>query len=106
MSDAQLTALLGGLAAVVATLAAAIRWSVNRITKALDDASAANDRNTKAMIDHAVAMNTLSLKVDAVATWVEGNTPVHGVPVINPHRSNTPPRGTTSGGYSFRPKEK
>lgn len=71
MTDEQLIAsaitLAGG------GLVAAFKWAVGRITTSMD-------RNTTAMLANTASNAILSTKVDYVARFVEGHTPVFGVP--------------------------
>ena len=65
MTDNQFNLLIGVLAAGFGVIGAAIRFSVNRVVKALDTNSAAMLENTKS---NAV----LSTKIDAIAGYVQG----------------------------------
>lgn len=99
MSDAWLTALLAALTGVGGAIVAALRWAVNRVTKAMDD-------NTRAMLENTKASTRLEVKIDQVSDWVEEHTPVGRPPPKKP-RARTNPQGTPIGGGTYsvtRPK--
>ena len=64
MTDNQFYALLGILATGLAGIGAAIRWSVSRVTTAME-------RNTAAMIENTKSNAVLSTKIDAISGYVE-----------------------------------
>jgi hypothetical protein len=90
VTDGQLATLVGALIAFGGAIGAALRWSVGRVTKALDDNTASRDRGAEANVTLATAMAVLSTKIDAVSMYVHENTPVNQ-PI--PSRTQTP-RGT------------
>lgn len=96
MSDAQLTALLGCLSSAVALLVGVLRWSVIRITKALDDNTASHREDAAAKVILAEKMAVLATKIDSVSDFVEEHTPVQ-VPV--PHKRSNTPRAITGTTY-------
>lgn len=73
MTDAQLTAILGVLGSLGAAFLAAVRWAVNRLTKALDDNTESNREASRAQVTHATSLATLSTKIDTVHDWVHAH---------------------------------
>ena len=71
MSDIQILATV--LTAGFGVVAAAIRFSVSRVVLALD-------RNSEAMLENTKSNAILSTKIDAIANYVKGVTPIQGVP--------------------------
>lgn len=67
MSDAQLAAILGSIVTLCGTIAAAIRFGVNRLTKSQDRMVAAHDRSTDALIENTASNSVLVVKIDAIA---------------------------------------
>jgi|ERR1041385_3702966 hypothetical protein len=78
MTDQQFTALLGVLgtfgAALIGVIRWAVKWGVGRITKSLDDNTAAYREMIKAQKDQTAAFNVLSVKIDTVTQWVYDHT--------------------------------
>ena len=73
MSDTQFNLLLAAIGAGFTGLVAIIKWSVGRITKAMDGTSSAMIDNTKSNV-------ALSTKIDIIASFIH-RTPPHGVPI-------------------------
>ena len=67
MSDAQINILIGVLTAGLAGIAAAIRFSVNRVVNSLD-------ANSTAMLENTKSNAILSTKIDTIATYVQGRS--------------------------------
>lgn len=88
VSDGQFGALMAMLTSIgiafVGALRWAVKWGVERLTKALDDNTASNRDAATAQLRHATAMSELSTKIDAVSDWVHEHTPVG-------HRAYEPP---------------
>ncbi len=84
MTDAQFTMLVSVIGAGLTLIGAAIRFSANRVVKALDS-------NSSAMLDNTKANAVLATKIDAIAAYVHrtGATPPFGVP--NKPRPKTGP---------------
>lgn len=91
MSDGQFGALMAMLSTIgvafVGALRWAVKWGVERLTKALDDNTASNREAATAQLTHAAAMATLTAKIDTVTDWVHEHTPVGA------HRAYETPRG-------------
>lgn len=92
LSDVQFEALVGVITAVGAVVAAALRWSVKRVVKAIDRNSDSHEKVAGSYVEHAKAMTALTIKIDSVAEWVEEHTPV-----TDPGRPLA--RTTAPGGY-------
>ena len=106
MSDTQFTALIATLASMAAVLGAAVRWSVNRIVKAIDASTAAHRSAETELAVQAEVLRNVQDEVRRVAEWTDAHTNVNDMPAgIRPKRIPTPARGQPIGGYSFkRPK--
>ncbi len=106
MTDVQFGILLTALAACAGTIATAIKWGVGRITKALDDNTASNNREADSKVVLAERLGGMVAKIDSVAAWIERHpTPVRGVPVTQapPLRDHGPsPRAPTQGGGEYQ----
>ena len=96
MDGQTLASVIGLATAIVSSLTALVRWSVNRIAKSHDDAAtkscAAQDRATEAIIENTKVTTTLVVKLDSMHGKIDdvwkragGATPLK--------RSATPPRG-------------
>ena len=81
MSDAQFGVLISALVTVLGSLIGMLRWSVNRITKALDDNTSSNLEDSKAKIALAEKLAVFATKLDSVTSFVQEHTPVRGVNV-------------------------
>jgi len=101
MSDIELTAIVAAITGAATAIAAALRWAVGRITRALD-------ANTEAMRENAKASARLEVMIEQVSSWVEEHTPIGPAPTPPPkkQRARTSPLGTpTVTTYSIqRPK--
>ncbi len=64
MTDAQLTLILGAIAALGGSLIGALRWAVNRVT-------ASNDAGTSALIANTASNAVLVVKLDHLSRSVE-----------------------------------
>lgn len=68
-------AIIAGAATFLASLAGLVRWAVNRIAKAHDDAAtkscAAQDRATDAIIKNTEITTKLVVKLDAMDTKID-----------------------------------
>lgn len=110
LSDNQFNLLLGVIVTGLGGIAAAIRFSVGRVVKALD-------ANTGMMLENTKSNVVLSTKIDTVATYVQGRSRVpsevkdfireeisgvHAAAVVGPE-DITPvetPQRPTGGAYS------
>lgn len=93
MTDAQLGLLITAIATFGAGVVGSLKWAVGRITKAIDDNTTARDAQTAAMLEHAKAMTALTVKIDAVADFVQEHTPPIGTIVPRHGRTQSQPRG-------------
>lgn len=75
MTDGQFNMLIAALIGGLGTIAAAIRFGVGRLVRALD-------LNSKAMLDNTASNAVLATKIDSVAAFVRGSTPALGVPSV------------------------
>lgn len=95
MGDGQFTALLSVLGAIGASIVGIIKWSVNRLTVALDG-------NTAAHLKSVEAMTIMSTKLDFVYNAsrevkefvAEERSGVHDTPPEVVHTKKTPAFGT------------
>lgn len=87
MTDAQFGVLIAAVVAGLGGIAAAIRWSVGRVTKAIDDHTVSNVKLSEAQIAYAAAMAGMSAKLDHVANWVHAHTPLEMEAADEPYTS-------------------
>lgn len=78
--------------AFVGALRWAVKWGVERLTKALDDNTASNREAAASQIAHAKEMSALSTKIDTIADWVHEHTPVESRAYEQPDLSNSSER--------------
>jgi hypothetical protein len=119
MSDAQLTLLLAAIATLGGSLVGALRWAVNRVTKASDDGTAAlianaarNAENTASNASLGVKIDSLVRRIDDIGDFVEESSGVHDATEFRKRyareRTKTPrqipsvPRPTPTGYYPPR----
>lgn len=101
IDNGQLAAILAAIVSVAGIIGGAIRWSVKRLTKALDDNTASNKADAEAKLTLAKEMAVLSERINRVAAFVEEHTPPPQEPP-KPPRRKTPAYGTE---YAYqRPK--
>lgn len=106
MTDAETIAT--ALTAVGGSLALALRWAVNRVTKSNDDGTAALIANTASnavltvKIDGLMSSNQrLADKIDGIGDFIDDHTPVGPIPTAK-QRARTNPMGVTT--YHLRPR--
>lgn len=106
MTDGQLAALLSVLSAIGASLVAVVKWSVTRLTTALDSNTNAHLESVKKMTEVSTKMDFVYQASRDVRDFVtEERSGVHDAPtpVETPKRRAATPR---EGLYSYGPKRK
>lgn len=102
MTDGQLTAILAAIVACAGVIGGAIRWSVKRLTKALDDNTLSNKADANAKLELAKEMAILSERINRVSDFVEEHTPPPQEPPKPPKRAATPHVHPTPAGLAAR----
>jgi hypothetical protein len=92
VSDAQFTLLLTAIAAGAGTIAATLRWAINRVTTAIDEARQALIKNAGDSSAHAEALRHLADDVRDIAEWCNEHTNVNatGLKPKKPDRKPPP----------------
>lgn len=91
MSDAQLTLLLSAIATLGASLIAALRWAVNRVTKSNDDGTAALIANTSSNATLIADVRNLARQIERLDDFVKEE--ISGIHDSPPKPTRTPARG-------------
>lgn len=91
MTDAQFAALLSAVIAGLGGIAATLRWSIGRITNAIDSNTAAYKESAKAQLEQAIKFSELSTKITDVTSWVHEHTPVDAIPTAASRAAPTAP---------------
>ncbi len=97
VTDSQLAAILGALAAGCGIIGAAIKWAVGRMTISHDKSADALIANTASNAVLVVKLDATVAAIDRIAHYVDEHTPVNQpYPPQPPIRRQTPPRGIRS----------